>query len=412
MRGTPPKSQSQSQAMPILLEPGLEDAEAGEEHQPQDQPEGAGPPLGPEVDGTEEEIPQGDGQEGNPWEDGEKAKQNPLWDYCAEPWTHRLNRIALSDEFETITEAARDLDFGRKYWRGVSLEVWHMDKMAKRHGIEPISQTKKQEEVDQAREKITKINCEQTRKEIQDPDAIAVATDGGADPETGSGSGGGVTWYLPPDPLAPVPTPQWASCCGVISEIPEADPDSFDGEGFAVVHHCEQMRASLSPMVLKTVQRFVFYVDASGLLQALDAFNDKSSPLVIRIVRSLEELEKSCTPGVVFEFRWTPGHMGNPFNDYADYMASQGLCHALGMASDSVKHGNKKTGSVPVMECPFCGIPVVPSCDHFLFGCQGKEAFGRIRSEFGEQKKAKKREETTVTDKVVQDYAEWIARFV
>eukprot|EP00392_Amoebophrya_sp_AT5.2_P013032 g13143.t1 len=170
----------------------------------------------------------------------------------------------------------------------------------------------------------------------------------------------------------------------------------------------------------------------------------------------------------------------------------------------SVKHGNKKTGSVPVMECPFCGIPVVPSCDHFLFGCQGKEAFGRIRSEvfpphvagggvkledraafikgspskvlkylarcakevpqgilppsvgellcepipgatdetqapqdgapppseseregqnrenlsntepikFGEQKKAKKREETTVTDKVVQDYAEWIARFV
>eukprot|EP00392_Amoebophrya_sp_AT5.2_P017083 g17398.t1 len=129
--------------------------------------------------------------------------------------------------------------------------------------------------------------------------------------------------------------------------------------------------------------------------------------------------------GVVFEFRWTPGHMGNPFNDYADYMASQGLCHAVGemrgrtfykkiltapilrrvlcsrimsvyekssahpeltrraalLGMASVKHGNKKTGSVPVMECPFCGIPVVPSCDHFLFGCQGKEAFGRIRSE-------------------------------
>eukprot|EP00392_Amoebophrya_sp_AT5.2_P013031 g13142.t1 len=74
MRGTPPKSQSQSQAMPILLEPGLEDAEAGEEHQPQDQPDGAGPPLGPEVDGTEEEIPQGIGQEDKPlgrWREGQ-----------------------------------------------------------------------------------------------------------------------------------------------------------------------------------------------------------------------------------------------------------------------------------------------------------------------------------------------------
>eukprot|EP00392_Amoebophrya_sp_AT5.2_P019025 g19712.t1 len=531
MRGTPPKTQSQSQAVPDVVEQAAAPNEAAEEAQAQEGGAENEIPLGPEVDGTAEEIPLDDCPEGNPWDEGEAPKQNPLWEYCAEPWTHRLNRIALSEEFEKISEAARSLDFGRKYWRGVNMVVWHMDKMAKRNGIDPISQMKKQEDVDKARARISKINCEQARKDLEDPDTIVVATDGGADPELGRGSGGGVSWYLPPNPEPRV--------------IPGADPDSFDGEGFAVVHHCEQMRTSMSPMILKTVKKIVFYVDANGLLQALDAFNDKSSPLVIMIVRSLEEMEQARSPGVVFEFRWTPGHMANPFNDYADYMATQGLCHEVGemrgramykkiltapilrriirekvlaayerssahpeltrraallgpyrpktyippavdrvlfqvwlgcpypgqLGMASVQHGNRKTGAVPVMKCPLCDIPAVPSCDHFLFSCRAKGALERIRKDifpvhlagggvsledraafiknspskvlkflalcakegeaplnenedgpknfneserikFVSAKQTKKREESTVTDKVVEEGAGWISRHV
>eukprot|EP00392_Amoebophrya_sp_AT5.2_P016338 g16598.t1 len=279
-------------------------------------------PDPPEVDGTAEEIPDSEREE---------MSRNPLWDYCAEPWPHRLNRIALGRGFKRLAEvAAKTLDFGRKYWRGVRMEVHTMDDMAHMLMLPKISEVKDREQIDKARESVSFYNEYQARLDLLDASTIVVATDGGADPEASVGSGGGVTWFLSEDPETGVPTPIWASCCGVVSDIPGADPDSFDGEGFALVHHCAEMKRNLPAEALATVKRFVFYVDANGLLQALKAFNDKSNPLVIQIVRSLEDLEEVCAPGVVFEFRWTPGHAGNPFNDFADYMATRGLDHATG----------------------------------------------------------------------------------
>eukprot|EP00392_Amoebophrya_sp_AT5.2_P004777 g4786.t1 len=144
-----------------------------------------------EVDGTADEIPDSEREE---------MSRNPLWDYCAEPWSHRLNRIALGRGLKRISEmAAKSLDFGRN--------------------------------------------------------TIVVATDGGADPEASVGSGGGASWYLSEDSESAVPTPIWASCCGVVSEIPGADPDSFDGEGFALVHHCAEMKRNLPAEALATVKR-------------------------------------------------------------------------------------------------------------------------------------------------------------
>eukprot|EP00392_Amoebophrya_sp_AT5.2_P018663 g19246.t1 len=333
MRGAPAPTQTQASQDPMAVEGAEKEEEEDEESLPiwermwrRDvlRPEEleVDCPVPAEVDGTEEEIPDSEREE---------MFRNPLWDYCAEPWSHRLNRIALGRGLKRIAEvAAKSLDFGRKYWRGVRMEVHTMDDMAHMLMLPKISEMKDREQIDKARESVSLFNEYKARLDLLDASTIVVATDGGADPEASAGSGGGATWFLSEDPETEVPTPIWASCCGVVSDIPGADPDSFDGEGFALVHHCAEMKRNLPAEALATVKRFVFYVDANGLLQALKAFNDQSSPLVIQIVRSLEDLEEVCAPGVVFEFRWTPGHAGNPFNDFADYMATRGLDHATG----------------------------------------------------------------------------------
>eukprot|EP00392_Amoebophrya_sp_AT5.2_P009165 g9193.t1 len=244
---------------------------------------------------------------------------NPIWQREEKPWTVLMsNHLSC---FPSVVEEIRRgrVPFGRKFWKGLSLDSWSMDRMSQKVAGVTLSKVKDRAKSDAVRMQVAKWVQDFLEKELDRPGVVACATDGAVRTISGDGQreirggAGAVVWYG--DSSAPIAASKLPvlGVCGV-------SPDSFDCETVAGTMLPDLLCRSLANAASNIVRIYVVS-DSESLLLALLNFSDESNPILVPLIRQWERIPLVFGVKVEVVFMWVPGHLQNSFNQSADYVA-------------------------------------------------------------------------------------------
>eukprot|EP00392_Amoebophrya_sp_AT5.2_P008881 g8909.t1 len=244
---------------------------------------------------------------------------NPIWTREEKPWTVLMSNH-LSCFPSVVEEIRRErVPFGRKFWKGLSLDSWSMDRMSQKVAGVTLSKIRDRAKSDEVRKQVAKWVQDFLEEELARPGVVACATDGAVRTMAGDGQreirggAGAVVWYN--DSAVPIAASKLPvlGVCGV-------SPDSFDCETVAGTMLPDLLIKSLASIASNIVRIYVVS-DSESLLLALLNFSDESNPILVPLLRQWERIPLVFGLKVEVVFMWVPGHLQNSFNQSADYVA-------------------------------------------------------------------------------------------
>jgi len=284
---------------------------------------------GDKIEGYETDDEDGEGREGVFFQNAARAADiNPIWTRRGRPFTEIFNEH-LNDfpHFMREIQGGR-INFGRKFWRGLNLDVFDMDRISRIVVGEKLSLIKDMPSKVLAREQVAAfVEC-LANVQIITGESVVCATDGCVSDysevvgdfvhrEKRAGAAA-VVWYQ--DSVSPVATSHVAvlGSCG-------ADPDSFDVESVAASLAPEAILDGIPLHELEKIKSIIIVTDSNSLLSALLNYTDDSSDVLYPVVRELERLEEAIGSGIPIKMYWCPGHQRNFHNDAADHLAGRAI---------------------------------------------------------------------------------------